>query len=192
MRPAPRRSCNGARSSGWAACIVHRPLVLGPVSPQHVRADRDNVTIKPERGTSRACVVSPLERDIMVSPMAHRSVTVRKKKRRPPAAAKGTLIGLRLEPGVLARVDRWAASQQDDPSRSEAIRRLVELGLASTQRAGARTKRAAKAAEMASEEIDRLGDLAATDEERRLRKRRLIRGPKEFQDLRRNRPKANE
>jgi hypothetical protein len=45
---------------------------------------------------------------------------------------------------------------------------------------------------MASEEIDRLGDLAATDEERRLRKRRLIRGPKEFQDLRRNRPKANE
>jgi hypothetical protein len=25
------------------------------------------MTIKPERGTSRACVVSPLERDIMVS-----------------------------------------------------------------------------------------------------------------------------
>ena len=124
--------------------------------------------------------------------MAHRSVTVRKKKRGPPAAAKGTLIRLRLEPGALARVDRWAASQQDDPSRSEAIRRLVELGLASAQRARARTKTAAKAAEMASEEIDRLGDLSATDEERRLRKRRLIRGPKEFQDLRRNRPKANE
>jgi hypothetical protein len=125
-------------------------------------------------------------------PMAHRSVTVRKKKRGPPAAAKGTLIGLRLEPGALARVDRWAASQQDDPSRSEAIRRLVELGLASAQRARARTKTAAKAAEMASEEIDRLGDLSASDEERRLRKRRLIRGPKEFRDLRRNRPKANE
>jgi hypothetical protein len=124
--------------------------------------------------------------------MAHRSVTVRRKKRGPPAAAKGTLIGLRLEPGALARVDRWAASQRDDPSRSEAIRRLVELGLASAQRARARTKTAAKAAEMASEEIDRLGDLSATDEERRLRKRRLIRGPKEFQDLRRNRPKANE
>jgi hypothetical protein len=44
---------------------------------------------------------------------------------------------------------------------------------------------------MASEEIDRLGDLSATAEERRLRKRRLIRGPKEFRDLRRNRPKAN-
>ena len=30
------------------------------------------------------------------------------------------------------------------------------------------------------------------DEERQLRKRRLIKGPKEFQDLRRNRPKANQ
>src|SRR5262245_13869799 len=124
--------------------------------------------------------------------MAHRFVTVRKKKRGPPAAAKGTLIGLPLEPGALARVDSWAASRPDEPSRPEAIHRLVELGLARAQRARARTKTAAKAAEMASEEIDRLGDLSATDEERRLRKRRLIRGPKEFQDLRRNRPKANE
>jgi hypothetical protein len=45
---------------------------------------------------------------------------------------------------------------------------------------------------MASHEIDLLGDPMATDEERQLRKRRLIKGPKEFQDLRRNRPKANE
>jgi hypothetical protein len=45
---------------------------------------------------------------------------------------------------------------------------------------------------MASQEIDRLGDPLATDEERQLRKRRLIRGPKEFRDIRRNRPKANE
>jgi hypothetical protein len=124
--------------------------------------------------------------------MARRSVTVRKKKRAAPPAGKGTLIGLRLEPATLARVDRWAASQQDDPSRAEAIRRLVELALAIGQRAGARTKTAAKAAEMASEEIDRLGDPSASDEERQLRKRRLIKGPKEFLDLRRNRPNANE
>jgi hypothetical protein len=123
--------------------------------------------------------------------MAHRSVTVRKKKRGPPAAAKGTLIGLRLEPGALARVDRWAASQQDDPSRSEAIRRLVELGLAVALRAGVRMERAAQAAEMASQEIDRVVDPSATDEERQLRKRRLIKGPGEFQDLRRKRRKTN-
>jgi len=124
--------------------------------------------------------------------MARRSVTKRKKKRGAPPASEGTLIGLRLEPGALARVDRWAASQKDDPSRAEAVRRLVELGLAIAQRARMGTKKAAQAAEMASHEIDRLGDPLATDEERQLRKRRLIKGPKEFQDLRRNRPKANE
>jgi hypothetical protein len=123
--------------------------------------------------------------------MAPRSVTVRKKKRAAPATGKGTPIGLRLAPATLARVDRWAASQQDHPSRPEAIRRLVELALGIGRRAGARTKKAAQAAEMASEEIDRLGDVSATDEERQLRKRRLIKGPKEFLDLRRNRPKAN-
>jgi hypothetical protein len=114
------------------------------------------------------------------------------KKRRPPPTGKGMLIGLRLQPGPLARVDRWAASQKDDPSRPEAIRRLVELGLARTGRARAHTNKAAKASEMASQEIDRLGDPLATEEERQLRKRRLIRGPKEFRDIRRNRLKPNE
>ena len=122
--------------------------------------------------------------------MARRSVIARKKKRGPPPTGKGTLIGLRLQPRPLARVDRWAASQEDDPSRPEAIRRLVELGLAISQRGRARTRRATKAAEMASQEIDRLSVPSATDEERQLRKRRLIKGPKEFRDLRRNRSKT--
>jgi hypothetical protein len=90
--------------------------------------------------------------------MARRSVTVRKKKREAPPSGEGTVIGLRLEPGALARVDRWAASQKDHPSRPEAVRRLVELGLGIGQRAGVRTNKAAQAAEMASHEIDRLGD----------------------------------
>src|SRR6516162_3038780 len=124
--------------------------------------------------------------------MARRSMTTRKKQRGAPATGKGTLTGLRLQAGLLARIDRWAASQEDDPSRPEAIRRLVELGLALAQPARVRTKKAAQAAEMASQEIDRLGDPSATDEERQLRKRRLIRGPREFRDLRRNRPKANQ
>jgi hypothetical protein len=46
------------------------------------------------------------------------------------------------------------------------------------------------ASEMAGEEIDRLGNPLATDEERQLRKRRLIKGPKEFRDIR-NRVKIN-
>jgi len=130
---------------------------------------------------------------ISMGSMARRSVIAWKKKRGPPPTGKGTLIGLRLQPRPLARVDRWAASQEDDPSRPEAIRRLVELGLANTQRATARTRKAAKASELAGQEVDRLGDPLATDEERQLRKRRLISGPKEFRDIRRrrNRPSAN-
>jgi hypothetical protein len=87
-------------------------------------------------------------------------------------------------------VDAWAASQIDDPGRSEAIRRLVELGLVSARRTGARTNKAAKASEMAGQEIDRLGDPSATDQERQLRKRRLIKGPTEFRDFRNKRAKG--
>jgi hypothetical protein len=45
----------------------------------------------------------------------------------------------------------------------------------------------AKASEMAGREIDLLGDPSATDEERELRKQRLIKGPQEFRDIRSNR-----
>jgi hypothetical protein len=50
-------------------------------------------------------------------------------------------------------------------------------------------KKAVKASEMAAQEIDRLIDPSAPDEERQRRKRRLIKGPKEFRDLRGNRSK---
>lgn len=102
-----------------------------------------------------------------------------------PAPGKGTLIGLRLEPEMLARVDRWAARQKDGPSRLEAIRRLLELGLGVGARAAVRTEKARKAAELASQEIDRLADLSTTDEERQRRKGRLLKGPREFRGLRR-------
>ena len=48
-----------------------------------------------------------------------------------------------------------------------------------------RSKGAPKAADMASYEINKLGDNSATDEERATRKRRLISGPKEFRGMRR-------
>jgi hypothetical protein len=35
----------------------------------------------------------------------------------------------RLPPELSAAVDEWASRQSDSPGRSEAIRRLVELGL---------------------------------------------------------------
>jgi metal-responsive CopG/Arc/MetJ family transcriptional regulator len=36
---------------------------------------------------------------------------------------------MRLSDEFIAKVDAWANRQDDTPSRSEAIRRLVELGL---------------------------------------------------------------
>jgi len=41
----------------------------------------------------------------------------------------GTLIGVRLQPAALTAVDKWAAAQDDLPSRPEAIRRLIEMAL---------------------------------------------------------------
>ena len=58
------------------------------------------------------------------------------------------------------------------------------------QRVAARPKKAAKAREMAGQEIDRLIDPSATDEERQRRKRRLLKGPKELRDIRDNRTKS--
>ena len=46
---------------------------------------------------------------------------------RPPGKKYSETIPARLEPDTLANLDRWAAA--NDVSRSEAIRRLVELGL---------------------------------------------------------------
>jgi len=89
-----------------------------------------------------------------------------------------TTISLSSE--LRKRVDAWAAKQSDRPARPKAIVRLLRLGLETTQQAQSTANGAAKASEMAAREIDRLIDPSATDEERQLRKRRLIKGPKEF------------
>ena len=47
-----------------------------------------------------------------------------------PATRRASVMGVRLAPELRANVDKWAAEQPDKPSQSEAIRRLVELGLA--------------------------------------------------------------
>jgi hypothetical protein len=51
------------------------------------------------------------------------------KKRGRPATGKDPIMGFRASPAMRASVVRWAESQSDAPSLSEAIRRLVELGL---------------------------------------------------------------
>jgi hypothetical protein len=53
---------------------------------------------------------------------------VRKRPGR-PATGQDPVTAIRLSKEMRAAVDAWAAAQDDEPSRSEAIRRLVELGL---------------------------------------------------------------
>src|SRR3954454_13228590 len=83
-----------------------------------------------------------------------RKHVVRKQRGR-PATGQDPVTAVRLSSEMRENVDAWSARQSDEPGRSEAIRRLVELGLASAQRTGARTNKAAKASELAGQEIDR-------------------------------------
>lgn len=45
-----------------------------------------------------------------------------------PATGKDPVRTFRLSDEFMAHLDQWAEHQADKPSRSEAIRRLVELG----------------------------------------------------------------
>ncbi|HEY7230334.1 MAG TPA: hypothetical protein VH558_08195 [Pseudolabrys sp.] len=47
-----------------------------------------------------------------------------------------------------------------------------------------------KAAKMAGRQIDRMADQTLSAKERARRKRQLIKGPREFRDMRRDRPKT--
>jgi len=98
---------------------------------------------------------------------------------------------LRLPENLTEQIDAWADKQADAPGHSEAIRRLVELGLTIK----AKTKqpspaRAARAKELAAKTIDKMIDATTPPEERVQRRRQLIKGPSEFREARVDLPKA--
>ena len=99
-------------------------------------------------------------------------------------------MGFRASPVMRASVVKWAENQPDNPSLSEAIRRLVELGL-TVKAKGRRSSEGQRlrAREMAAKTIDKLADTAATPEDQATRKKRLLKGPEEFQAVRVDRPK---
>jgi hypothetical protein len=110
---------------------------------------------------------------------------VPKKQRGRPSTGRDPVTAIRLSAELRLTVDQWAERQEDNPSRSEAIRRLVELGL--TVKTKARTKNEGqkrRAREMAGETIDEMADNTANQEAQASRKRRLLKGPEEFQDAR--------
>jgi hypothetical protein len=123
-----------------------------------------------------------------------KSIKVEPKRRGRPATGKDPLMGFRASPVMRASVVKWAEDQPDNPSLSEAIRRLVEIGLSKS--AGMKRPRvlstskqsAARAAELATKTIDKHMDPKAPPEEREVRKRKLIQGPSPFRETRKDRP----
>jgi len=104
-----------------------------------------------------------------------------------PATGKDPVRTMRLSDEFIASVDAWAAKQDDQPGRSEAIRRLVERGLKAAKPFAKTSKRtSAKVKELAGQAIDAVADPRASTEEQAERKRRLLKGPEEFLDLRRD------
>ncbi|ATB59208.1 hypothetical protein NY98_14965 [Xanthomonas citri pv. fuscans] len=45
------------------------------------------------------------------------------------ATTTGTLVGTRFQAALLEAIDSWRKEQLDLPTRPEAVRRLVELGM---------------------------------------------------------------
>jgi hypothetical protein len=61
--------------------------------------------------------------------MDEQEKSVHKKRGRPPGRSYGENIPMRLSPALKDKVETWARKQPDKPSRSEALRRLIELAL---------------------------------------------------------------
>jgi len=119
------------------------------------------------------------------------STTSKSKKRGPPATARDPMIGFRAAPVLRAGIVKWAENQPDRPSLQEATRRLVELGLT----VNAKVRRPSdgqrlRAREMAGEAIDEMTDATATSDDQATRKKRLLKGPEEFREVRVDRSKS--
>jgi hypothetical protein len=109
---------------------------------------------------------------------------------RPPTTGTGRQIQVRCHTDFLKHVDAWRAKQEGEISRPDAIRRLAEIGLAGMPPIRQQSSNArAKAHDLAGQQLDKLTDQSATAEEQQKRKRRLLKGPREFRDIRGDLPK---
>ena len=110
-----------------------------------------------------------------------RSIKVNQKRRGRPATGRDPVSAVRLPAQLTASVDKW--SEDHETNRSEAIRRLVELGLTIRTKAKQPSPlRAARAKELATKAIEKIIDRQAAPEEQAQRTRHLTKGPLEFRE----------
>ena len=119
-----------------------------------------------------------------------KSISVKRKKAGRPATGTEPLYGVRIADALMKQIMDWAKTQ--GATRSDAIRRLVELGLKfkAPVRTVSKPGRRLRAQELATKAIERIIDPAAPPNERAQRRRRLTKGPSEFREDRVDLPKA--
>jgi len=103
-------------------------------------------------------------------------------------AGRDAISAVKLSQHLTADIDAWAEAH--NMARSDAIRRLVEIGLnaAPGPHRGVPYEPVA-IEERAVEQIERMLDPSLPADERERRRRRLIEGPPEFLDQRKDLPK---
>lgn len=117
-----------------------------------------------------------------------KSTKVAPKKRGRPGTGKDPHMAARMPRELIAAVKAWAIA--NGTSRSDAFRRLVEIGLGSAKVArGQKRSDSPTARDLAAVQIDRLADPAAPAEEQASRKHRLLKCPEEFREARVDRVK---
>jgi hypothetical protein len=112
------------------------------------------------------------------------------KKNHVVRAGRNAVSAVELSQSLTAAIDEWAEAHHI--GRSDAIRRLVELGLRAAPAATAQRAVELQSGEIEEEVIGLIGrllDPTLPTEERERRIRRLVDGPPEFSDQRRDLPK---
>lgn len=140
--------------------------------------------------TSAVTLAASLKRNsgVHVFDPSHPALQMISKAKKRPGLAP--LMGFRPPPKLRAAIIKWAEYQPDTPTLSQALGRLVVLGLAAGadgQRAGGQQQQRAR--QMAADTIDGMADSTGDAGHRASRKRDLLNGPEEFNRVRVDRSK---
>lgn len=109
--------------------------------------------------------------------MVNKSIPVEEKRRgRPPGAVYAEPIPVRLTEDQVAALDAWRSARPDSPSRSQAIRDLLDKGLSHSgqSRSGQATAARSRADDSANAEMK---DMDASADEKSRRRRSLTDEP---------------